>query len=481
MPPRLPAGPVAGLLFALAALIVAVAPASAAAFTDAAGRRVMLPEPPKRVLPAERNAEVLTYVLAPDKLAGLERLPARDAKAGKAPAEARPPVLRFRPGLTPEDVAAAARDYRADLVLDAGPVTPERIAFADAVQRQSGVPYVMLDDSFDRMPSILNTVGTVLGVGARADQLRLFAENSITGMRGRLLIRPAETRPHVYYALGPDGLTTALPGSPAAEAIAEAGAINVAAPLGGGTLVRVSRDQLLAANPDVIIAENRRFYDSLRRDRGWRRLAAVRNNKVYLEPDTPFGWINDPTGVNRLIGLYWLSTLFYPDPTHDEMRGIACEFYDKFYRTRLTNARLNELLEPAGIPRPAPPTQVANPLSDLGTPPAAPGVPGAAVTPGGAVPVIPGTSSGIPGVPNTQPLPSLPDQPDALCTIPGIAAPIGGITGTAPLPGTGPLPGTAPLPGSPAAPVLPGGRIRQPGAGGLNNSTLPGLPPLPNP
>jgi iron complex transport system substrate-binding protein len=459
---------------AVAVLIGVAAPALASMFTDAAGRRLDLSDNIRRVLPAERNAEVLVYVLAPDKLAGLRQ---PRSSRGKAPdAAVRPWAPRFRSGATPAGVAAAARDARADLIVDAGPVTPERTAFANAVQQQSGIPYVLHDDSFDRMPSVLRTIGTVLGVPARADTLRLFAENAIGGTRGGLLIRPAERRPRVYYGLGPDGLTTPLPGDPAAEAIGEAGGINVAAPLGRSHATRISRDQLLAWNPDIIIAQYPRFYDTLRRDRFWRRLSAVRNNKVYLEPESPFGWIDDPPGVNRLIGLSWLSALFYPEPTHEELRGMVCEFYDRFYRVRLTNARLNDILEPAGIPRPEPPKPLGGPSPGLGFAPGSMPPPStdfgtAPVAPGGTAaartnPVVSGTESGIPGVPNTTSLSGLPGQPDALCTIPGVASPIAGITGPGPL--------QVPGPGTP-------GRVRQPSPGGAYETPpYPELPPNPD-
>ena len=57
-------------------------------------------------------------------------------------------------------------------------------------------------------------------------------------------------------------------------------------------------------------------------------------------PSNPFGWLEDPSGINRLIGLYWLSSLFYPDATQEDLRATVCDFYDKFYRTKLTNRAL---------------------------------------------------------------------------------------------------------------------------------------------
>lgn len=413
MPLRLPAAIVAAVSVFTAVLLTSTGPGCSAAFTDAAGRRVILPDRIGRILPAERNAEVLVLVLTPDKLAGLEPLAGRAARPLRG---ARPAVLGWRPRSTPDSMAATARQVRADLIIDGGTVTPERAAFADAVQQIAGIPYILVDSSVERTPTVLRTVGAVLGASERAEELRVFAEHAIAGLRGRLLIRPASTRPRVYYALGASGLTTALPGSPAGTAIDEAGAINVAAPLGRGTQVAVAREQLLGWDPDVILVEKRSFYDALRRDPGWRRLAAVRNKKVYLEPHHPFGWIEDPAGANRLIGLYWLSSLFYADATQEDLRATVCDFYDKFYRIRLTNAQLEAMVRAAGAPPPDAPRQLAEPLIGLG---AAPSLSLPAGTPG---------AIGVPSLPATP----LATGGAALCAVPGASTPFGGITGLAP-------------------------------------------------
>lgn len=248
-----------------------------------------------------------------------------------------------------------------------------------------------------------------------------------------------------------------MPGSPAGAAIDEAGGINVAGQLGRGTLARISRDQLLSWNPDLIIVENRRFYNALLRERAWRGLSAVRGKKVYLEPSEPFGWISNPPGINRLIGLYWLSSLFYVGQTRQELRGVTCEFYEKFYHQRLTNAQLNAILIPAGEP---PSERVVNPVGGLGF---APGVPGSrASSDAGNIALPPSGDLGVPGLPTGPPVAASIDQPDALCTIPGIATPITELTG------------------APALPGAPGGRIRQPSAGGAADTlSFPGLPTSP--
>jgi iron complex transport system substrate-binding protein len=103
------------------------APAYADEFTDAAGRLVMLPERVGRVMAASPTAEVLIYVLAPHKLAGLSSAARRGGGAGR-----RVPVLGWRPGMGPASMAATARRLHPDLIIDAGLVTP------DARLRRSG-------------------------------------------------------------------------------------------------------------------------------------------------------------------------------------------------------------------------------------------------------------------------------------------------------------------------------------------------------
>jgi iron complex transport system substrate-binding protein len=431
MPPRSPAATLATSLLLAAALLTSPgisSPARSADFTDAAGRRVVLPDQIRRIMPAERNAEVLVFVLAPDRIAGLDRGSGQGSLLRRS---ARLPVLGWRTRSNPASMAQTARQLRPDLIIDAGPVTPERAAFADQVTQLTGIPYILIDDSFARIPRVLRSMGATLGIDdRRGHELFVFAEQAIANLRGRLLIRPASTRPHVYYALGFDGLTTALPGSPQGEAIDEAGAINVATPLGRGTEVAIRREQLLAWDPEIIIAAEPRAYNAFKRSPVWRGLSAVRNKRVYLEPSNPFGWIEDPPGINRLIGLYWMSSLFYPDATQEDLRTTTCDFYDKFYGIKLTNAQLEAMVLPAGAPPIEAATPVGEPLVGLGAAP-----------PSSLAPITPGTGIAPSAMSATT--------PTATCALP---------TGLSPLP----MPEAAPAP-PPGVP--PPGRRGRPAAG----------------
>jgi iron complex transport system substrate-binding protein len=366
------------------------APASAGEFTDSAGRIVVLPDHVGKVLPADPTAEVLVYVLAPDKLAGWARLP-----RGPAPKSRRVRVVGPLVGTNPAGAAAIVRRVHPDLVIDSGTATPERAAFADQVSQAAGVPYIIVDNSLDRTASVLRSIGRVLGVAARADDLAGSAEHAINALRGRLLIEPATKRLRIYYARGANGLETGLPGSGAAASIDAAGAINVAASLGTGERVTVTPRQVQEWNPELIIVEDRGFYAAIRRNPAWRGLAAVHDKKVFLEPAAPFGWIDEPPGVNRLIGLYWLSQLLYPGDVLEDVRTLMGDFYDKFYGIKLSDAQIEAIAKTAGIPASDAPHMTA--LPPLGTQPLPNDVPGAVNEPG---------RRGL--LPNTNPLPTTP-------------------------------------------------------------------------
>src|SRR5438132_8008200 len=142
MPLRSPVAVLAAALLPALVMCISTGAARSADFTDAAGRRVVLPAEIRRILPAEPNAEVLVFVLAPDKLVGLSRLPGRSALLPRA---ARLPVLGWRPRSLPASMAETARRLHPDMIIDAGPVTPERAAFADQVTQQSRIPYILVD------------------------------------------------------------------------------------------------------------------------------------------------------------------------------------------------------------------------------------------------------------------------------------------------------------------------------------------------
>ena len=114
-------------------------------------------------------------------------------------------------------------------------------------------------------------------------------------------------------ARGARGLETDVTGSINGEALTFLGAQNIVpAGVSAGNLADVSLEQVLAWQPDVIVTIDRNFFAGVLTDPQWQGVKAVRDKRVYLAPLNPFGWVDEPPGPNRLIGLRWLAHLLYP-------------------------------------------------------------------------------------------------------------------------------------------------------------------------
>jgi iron complex transport system substrate-binding protein len=280
-------------------------------FQDAAGRRIAVPARVERVFAPGPPASVLVFALAPDTLlrwngpmtpeearfippryAALAALGRLTGRANTANVET---VLRAKP----------------DPILDVGSVGPTFGSLADRVQSQTGIPYVLLDGRLEALPRTLELAGALLGRVDRARQLAEYVRQVLDDVRTQVASVPEEQRPRVYYARGPNGLQTALPGSINAEALEFVGARNPA----------------------------------------WAGVAAVRSRRVCLSPHLPFRWVNFPPRVNRVMGVRWPAAVPYPHRFPGDLRRETEAFYRVFYHQSPDPALLAPLLAPQRSPR----------------------------------------------------------------------------------------------------------------------------------
>jgi iron complex transport system substrate-binding protein len=131
------------------------------------------------------------------------------------------------------------------------------------------------------------------------------------------------------------------------ETIEFLGARNVAAERQGG-LATVSIEQVLVWNPQVIVTIEREFAVNVRSDPQWANVEAVRAGRVHLSPVLPFGWVDFPPSVNRLIGLWWLARILYPNHFDEDIRTLTRDFYSRFYHVTPSDADIDRVLEGSG-------------------------------------------------------------------------------------------------------------------------------------
>lgn len=327
-------------------LVLLAVPAAARTFTDSAGRTVELPEVVSTVFAAGPPASVLVYVLKPEALTGWPRALYSEEEDYIAEPYRNLPETGRLTGRGGEANLERVLAIRPDLIIDFGSVRDTYIDLADRMQAQTGIPYLLIDGRFENTAQALRLVGDALGVPERGEVLARDVESTFARIDTILAEVPETDRPRVYLARGPDGLETGMKGSINTEIIDRAGGRNVADD-GGATsgLVTASMEQVIVANPDTIVTWDRNFHAKVWNDLLWQEIEAVREGRVYLSPTAPFGWIDRPPSLNRMMGLVWMAGLLYPDKWAGDLRQEARAFYKLYYHVDLGENELDRLLE----------------------------------------------------------------------------------------------------------------------------------------
>ncbi|MEE4639087.1 MAG: ABC transporter substrate-binding protein [Wenzhouxiangella sp.] len=316
------------------------------AVTDSASRTVTIPDRVERVFAAGGPAAIALYIIAPDRMLGWPRA----NRAAEIEFLAQPYAgLPGVGGLTGQGGEASLErmlSLQPDLIIDFGSLRETYIDLANRVQAQTGIPYLLIDGSFENTPAALRLLGDVLGVPERGEALARDAEATFGRIDALLAEVPEDQRPRVYFARRPNGLESGMVGSINTEIIERAGGINV---LGRSAtargLVQVGFETILAENPDLVVTWDEQFYRDHRDDPLWQQLPAVQAGRVYLAPMLPFGWIDRPPSLNRIIGLDWMASHLYPDRHQIDLRERAREFYRLWYQVELDEAQLDRLLQ----------------------------------------------------------------------------------------------------------------------------------------
>jgi len=243
--------------------------------TDGSGRSLHLAARPVRIVSQTLGSdEILFPMVAPERLVGLSAL-ARDPKYSNVLAEAtRHPAPSIE---SPEDMLR----LKPDLIFVATYSRAESVQ----VLESTGAPVYRLAN-FDDLEGIM---ASIRGVGAAVGE-EAAAARMIEDMRRRLAAvaarRAGKPRPRV---LSYSGGFTAGRGTTFDDMVRRAGGLNEAAVRGVEKFPRLSEEQVLAWNPDVLVAgylpgEEDAVRRRLTTGAGVGQTTAARRNQIVLIP-----------------------------------------------------------------------------------------------------------------------------------------------------------------------------------------------------
>lgn len=302
-----------------------------------------IPEPTmiNRVISAGPPTDQLLLALAPEKLLGFSSLDLRNSPlfADKLRQLSRLGRLSGR-GSTLSLEALMALDP--DMIIDVGNVDETYRSLAKRVSDQTGIPYVLIDGTLKDSPAQLRQTGALLGVSEKAETLASIAQQYLNDAFS--FASQQKEKKRFYLARGAKALQTGARHSIHTEAIEMLGFENVVDLPDFSGLTDVSPEQILMWDPELIITQDEHAYQQITQAPVWKSIQAVKNKHVLLFKGLPFGWLDGPPGINRLLGMRRLQSHFDARIAKQALYDLQ-NYFAHFYHTQLNADQCLQLLE----------------------------------------------------------------------------------------------------------------------------------------
>ncbi len=310
------------------------------------GRKVEIPEHPKKVYAPSPYGSYALYAMDPSLLAGWIFEIDKDNY----------PYLNKRMQTLPVigRVFGAGQSANLEILLSTHPdlilMWSHQNEFTKKEAQKLKVlnaPFVyVVDENIEDYTKIFKFLGKVLNKEERGNKLAAYTEKTFADVHKTIAKIPADERPKVYYAEGLDGLSTECDDSIHVQLLKLAGDVDVhrCHTSNHKGFEKMSMETVLAYNPDVMIVQEKMFYDKINTLPIWSNINAVKNKRVYLIPKAPFNWFDRPPSFMRIMGLKWLMHALYPKQYKIDIEKETKDFYRLFMNIELGNEQIQEIL-----------------------------------------------------------------------------------------------------------------------------------------
>lgn len=339
------------LLAALMLLAVVARPQPAAAeeqpatrtFTDSVGRTVEVPYTLDKVAVSGPLAQIVLFALCPDKLVGIASKWDKTAEQYLNTEYYDLPVLGQLYGGKGELNLETLLNSGAQVVIDVGEPKKTIVEDLDALQAQTGIPFVHVTATTAAMGDAYRKLGELLGMPEEAEALAAYCDRVYAKT---LEISESVEKKNLLYITGDQGLNVIAKDSYHAEVIdlLSNNLAVVESPSSKGTGNEVDMEQILLWNPDVILFAPGSIYSAVKDMPEWQAITAIQNGDYYEVPFGPYNWMGFPPSVQRYLGMMWMSQLLYPEAAQYDLYGTVAEYYRLFYHCELTFEQFDALV-----------------------------------------------------------------------------------------------------------------------------------------
>lgn len=304
-------------------------------FTDSCGREVTVPADIQKIAVSGPLAQMVVFAIAPDKMVGVANAWDESAKSYFDAKYLELPLLGQLYGgkgeLNLETLLAAAPD----VVIDVGEPKDSMAEDLDALQEQTGIPFVHIDAYLASMDDTYAMLGDLLAMPNEAQGLADYCRYAYDKVKA---IADSVEKVDLLYVTGEEGLNVIARGSYHAEVI-DMLCNNLAVvdePSSKGTGNEVDMEQILNWNPAVVIFAPGSIYSTVADNENWQTIPAIRDGRYYEVPMGPYNWMGFPPSVQRILGMQWMAKVLYPDAADYDMYETTQTYFQLFYHCDLT-------------------------------------------------------------------------------------------------------------------------------------------------
>lgn len=292
--------------------------------TDHAGREVKVTGNYEKIVSGYYiSTSMLVSLGLNDKLVGIE-----------SKAEKRPLYKLAAKELLELPKVGTAKDFDLEGCIALKPdlvILPKKLTEQAKTLSDAGITVIVINPENEKLlKESIEMVATATGTTEKAKKLLSYYDEQY----GKLekLTKDSKETPSVYLAGTSDILTVASGKMYQNSVIEKAGGVNVAKDLTDDQWAKISYEQLLKYNPDmiVIIPEAEFTKEDVLKDPQLANLNAVKNKAVYEMPSDFEAW--DSPVPSCVLGSMWLASIIDEEGySFDDFKNDAASFYKEFY------------------------------------------------------------------------------------------------------------------------------------------------------
>lgn len=313
-------------------------------FTDSLGREVEVPSHITKVAVSGPLAQIVLFAICPDELVGIANEWDEVAQGFFDQKYYDLPTLGQLYGGKGELNLETLLASGAEVVIDVGEPKGSAKEDLDALQEQTGIPFIHVTAMLSSFADAYRMLGDLLDKQEEAEKIAAYLEEVYDTTQK---VAEKADKVNLLYVTGDEGHNVIAQGSYHSEVI-DLLSNNLAVvdePSSKGTGNEVDMEQILNWNPDYIIFAPGSVYAEVGNDATWQQVKAIQDGNYFEAPQGPYNWMGFPPSVQRYLGMMWMAKLLYPEEADYDLYEKVSEYFDLFYHCSLSKEQFDSMMQ----------------------------------------------------------------------------------------------------------------------------------------